>query len=64
MTDEPPAHLIDWKGNDWTPESGAPAAPQRPLHRPGVPVPVDRPRWEDPAGVPISAILFGGRRAW
>ena len=51
MTDEPPAHLIDWKGNDWTPESRhAGRPPQRPLHRPGGAVPVDRPRVGGPRG--------------
>jgi phosphoenolpyruvate carboxykinase (GTP) len=63
MTDEPPAHLIDWKGNDWTPESESRRRTRTPLHHAGLAVPVDRAEWEDPAGVPISAILFGGRRA-
>jgi phosphoenolpyruvate carboxykinase (GTP) len=64
LTDHPPEGLTDWKGRAWTPESGEPAAhPNARFAVPAGQCPVIADEWEDPAGVPISAILFGGRRA-
>ncbi|GAA3442249.1 phosphoenolpyruvate carboxykinase (GTP) [Planomonospora venezuelensis] len=64
LTEEPPAHLTDWKGRDWTPDSDEPAAhPNARFAVPAGQCPTIAPEWQDPKGVPISAILFGGRRA-
>ena len=63
MTDEPPAHLIDWKGRDWTPDCEEPSShPNSRFTAPAANCPVIDPNWEKPEGVRVHAMVFGGRR--
>ena len=63
MTEQPPTHAIDWKGKDWTPGNGTPAAhPNARFTAAAAQCPVISPDWEHPEGVPIDIIIFGGRR--
>jgi phosphoenolpyruvate carboxykinase (GTP) len=63
MTDTPPAHLTSWKGQDWTPDADEPSShPNSRFCTPAAQCPILAPEYHDPKGVPISAILFGGRR--
>jgi phosphoenolpyruvate carboxykinase (GTP) len=63
MTDQKPDHLTDWKGRDWTPDSAEPSAhPNSRFCTPIMQCPIIAPEYDDPRGVPIDAILFGGRR--
>jgi len=64
MTESPPAHAIDWRGKEWTPDAETPAAhPNARFTTPAAQDPAIAPEWEDPKGVAVDAMLFGGRRA-